>query len=78
MDANTALEYVQSIRSLTNMAHISSAVALYQAGESLYGLFDKVLLIDEGKCAFFGHATDAKAYFENLGMAHPSGILSIH
>jgi len=53
------------------MAHISSAVALYQAGESLYDLFDKVLLIDDGKCAYFGHTRDAKAYFENQGFVCP-------
>jgi ATP-binding cassette, subfamily G (WHITE), member 2, SNQ2 len=42
LDASTALEYVQSVRSLTNMAHVSTAVALYQAGETLYECFDKV------------------------------------
>ena len=30
LDASTALEYVQSLRSLTNMAHISTSVALYR------------------------------------------------
>lgn len=29
LDASTALEYVESLRSLTNMAHISTVVALY-------------------------------------------------
>lgn len=43
LDASTALEYVQAIRTLTNMAQISTAVALYQAGESLFDLFDKVV-----------------------------------
>ena len=42
LDASTALEYVQAIRTLTNMAQVSTAVALYQAGESLFDLFDKV------------------------------------
>jgi ATP-binding cassette subfamily G (WHITE) protein 2 (SNQ2) len=72
LDASTALEYVQSLRSLTNMAHISTSVALYQAGESLYDLFDKVLLIHEGKCCYFGPADKAAAYFKNLGFVQPS------
>ena len=72
LDASTALEYVQSLRSLTNMAHISTAVALYQAGESLYELFDKVVLIDEGKCLYYGPAENAAAYFENLGFNRPA------
>ena len=71
LDASTALEYVQSLRSLTNMAHISTCVALYQAGESLYNLFDKVVLIDEGKCLFYGRAEDAASYFEGLGFRRP-------
>ena len=71
LDASTALEYVQSIRSLTNMAHVSSAVALYQAGETLYQLFDKVLLIDQGKCLYYGPADRAKDYFLGLGFECP-------
>ena len=71
LDASTALEYVQSLRSLTNMARISTSVALYQAGESLYDLFDKVILIDEGKCLYYGSSGKAVAYFEDLGFIRP-------
>lgn len=71
LDASTALEYVQSIRALTNMAHTSTAVSLYQAGESLYELVDKVLLIDQGKCLYFGPADNAKQYFLDLGFDCP-------
>ena len=71
LDASTALEYVQSLRSLTNMAQISTAVALYQAGESLYDLFDKVLLIHEGRCCYFGPADHAADYFKSLGFVQP-------
>jgi ATP-binding cassette subfamily G (WHITE) protein 2 (SNQ2) len=71
LDASTALEYVQSLRSLTNMAQISTAVALYQAGESLYDLFDKVLLIHEGRCCYFGPTEKAADYFKNLGFVKP-------
>jgi ATP-binding cassette subfamily G (WHITE) protein 2 (SNQ2) len=72
LDASTALEYVSSLRSLTNMAHISTAVALYQAGESLYERFDKVLLIDGGECCYFGPADEAVKYFKNLGFEQPA------
>jgi ATP-binding cassette, subfamily G (WHITE), member 2, SNQ2 len=71
LDASTALEYVQSIRSLTNMAHISTAVALYQAGESLFDLFDKVILIDQGQCLYFGPTDTVKQYFQELGFVCP-------
>lgn len=72
LDASTALEYVSSLRSLTNAAGVSTAVALYQAGEQLYDLFDKVLLIDEGRCCYFGPAENAKQYFLDLGFVSPN------
>ncbi|KAH7135767.1 ABC-2 type transporter-domain-containing protein [Dendryphion nanum] len=71
LDSSTALEYVQSLRSLTNMANISTSVALYQAGQSLYELFDKVLLIDDGRCCYFGPTDKATDYFKNLGFVQP-------
>ena len=71
LDASTALEYVQSLRTLTNMTHISTCIALYQAGETLYELFDKVVLIEEGKCLYYGSTEEAAAYFEELGFERP-------
>lgn len=71
LDASTALEYVRSIRAMTNMADTSTAVSLYQAGESLYDLADKVLLIDEGQCLYFGPSDLAKQYFLDLGFDCP-------
>ncbi|KAI0132440.1 ABC drug exporter AtrF [Xylariales sp. AK1849] len=71
LDASTAVEYVQSLRTLTNMAQVSTAVSLYQAGESLYNLVDKVLLIDQGQCLYYGSADLAKQYFLDLGFECP-------
>ncbi|ROW15604.1 hypothetical protein VPNG_02208 [Cytospora leucostoma] len=71
LDAATAVEYVQALRTLTNMAQVSTAVSLYQAGESLYKLVDKVLLIDEGQCLYYGSSDDAKQYFLDLGFDCP-------
>lgn len=71
LDASTAVEYVQSLRTLTNMAQVSTAVSLYQAGESLYNLVDKVLLIDKGQCLYYGSADDAKKYFVDMGFECP-------
>lgn len=39
----------------------------YQAGESIYELFDKVLVLDKGHQVFYGPPSEARAYFENLG-----------
>lgn len=71
LDSSTAKEYVESLRALTNMTHISTAAALYQVGESLYNLFDKVILIHEGECAYFGPTDHAAQYFKDLGFVQP-------
>ncbi|KAI1106731.1 ABC-2 type transporter [Jackrogersella minutella] len=71
LDASTAVEYLQSLRALTNMAQVSTAVSLYQAGESLYNLVDKVLLIDNGQCLYYGPSDRAKQYFLDLGFDCP-------
>ncbi|RYP81362.1 hypothetical protein DL769_002008 [Monosporascus sp. CRB-8-3] len=64
-------ERKRSLRALTNMANISTAVSLYQAGESLYNLADKVLLIDSGRCLYYGTTDRAKQYFHDLGFDCP-------
>ncbi|KAI2473412.1 ABC-2 type transporter [Annulohypoxylon bovei var. microspora] len=71
LDASTAVEYIQSLRALTNMAQVSTAVSLYQAGETLYNLIDKVLLIDNGQCLYYGASDRAKQYFLDLGFDCP-------
>lgn len=43
----------------------------YQAGEGIYELMDKVLVIDAGRCIFSGPAKDAKQYFIDLGFYCP-------
>ncbi|KAI5288517.1 hypothetical protein KEM54_005147 [Ascosphaera aggregata] len=71
LDASTAMEYVASLRSMTDHSQCSTIVSLYQASENLFKQFDKVMVINAGRCAFFGKATDAKAYFEGLGFECP-------
>jgi ABC-type multidrug transport system ATPase subunit len=33
----------------------------------MYNLFDKVLILDKGMCMYFGYASQAKKYFEDMG-----------
>ncbi len=67
LSASTALEFVQALRIATDVSRISTLVSIYQAGESLYELFDKVCVIYEGKMAYFGPANRARQYFIDMG-----------
>ena len=39
----------------------------YQAGEGIYDLFDKVMVLDHGRQVYFGPPSAARGYFESLG-----------
>ena len=65
--ASTALEFVQALRIATDLARMTTIVSIYQAGESLYQLFDKVCVIYDGRMAYFGPASDARQYFVDMG-----------
>ena len=71
LDASTAVEYVRSLRILTDTLKRTTFVTLYQAGEGIYNLMDKVLLVDEGRMIYCGPANAAKAYFIDLGFECP-------
>jgi ATP-binding cassette subfamily G (WHITE) protein 2 (SNQ2) len=67
LDASTALEFVQALRLGTDIARLTTIVSIYQAGEQLYQLFDKVCVIAEGRMAYFGPARAARQYFIDMG-----------
>ena len=67
LDASTALDFAKSLRVQTDLYKTCTFVSLYQASENIYSLFDKVLVIDEGKQVYFGPAKEARSYFEGLG-----------
>ncbi|KAF9484262.1 pleiotropic drug resistance ABC transporter [Pholiota conissans] len=67
LDSSTALEFVRALRIATDMFKNSTIVSIYQAGESLFEIFDKVCLIYEGRMVYFGPANRARQYFMDLG-----------
>jgi ABC-type multidrug transport system ATPase subunit len=71
LDASTALDYAKSLRIMTDISRRTTFVTLYQAGEGIYELMDKVLVIDEGRMLYQGPANEAKQYFVNLGFHCP-------
>jgi ABC-type multidrug transport system ATPase subunit len=71
LDAASALDYVRSLRIMTDIFDITTIATLYQASNSIFSLFDKVLLLDEGKCIYYGPTKTAKSYFEDMGFYCP-------
>jgi ATP-binding cassette, subfamily G (WHITE), member 2, PDR len=71
LDAATALEFVRSLRIASDIGGATNAVAIYQASQSIYDIFDKAIILYEGRQIYFGPANAAKAYFENMGWYCP-------
>ncbi|KAK4169775.1 putative ABC transporter [Cladorrhinum sp. PSN259] len=71
LDASTALDYAKSLRIMTDVSDRTTITTLYQAGEGIYDLMDKVLVIDEGRMLFQGPAGEARQYFIDLGFHAP-------
>ncbi|KAH9474468.1 Brefeldin A resistance protein [Psilocybe cubensis] len=67
LDSSTALEFARALRIATDLSKDSTIVSIYQAGESLFEIFDKVCLIYEGKMVYYGPANLARQYFINMG-----------
>ncbi|KFA71533.1 hypothetical protein S40288_06824 [Stachybotrys chartarum IBT 40288] len=73
LDASTALEWIKAIRAMTDILGLTTIVTLYQAGNSIYEHFDKVLVLDEGKQIFYGPQKEAVPFMEGLGFLRDGG-----
>ena len=67
LDASTALEFVTALRISTNIAQLTTVASIYQAGENLAQLFDKVIVLNQGRMVYFGPFEQATSYFKSIG-----------
>ncbi|CAO1631936.1 unnamed protein product [Parajaminaea phylloscopi] len=72
LDASTALDYARCLRILTDIGRRTTMATLYQVSESIFDLFDRVSVIDEGRCIYYGPRDRARSYFEELGYFSPA------
>jgi ATP-binding cassette, subfamily G (WHITE), member 2, PDR len=72
LDAATAFEFVNALRTVSDLVGMCHAVAAYQASQAIYDLFDKAIVLYEGREIYFGPTSTAKQYFEDMGwFCHP-------
>ncbi|PRP87448.1 hypothetical protein PROFUN_00659 [Planoprotostelium fungivorum] len=67
LDSAYALSYAKSLRIMSDVLHKTTIATFYQASESIYQLFDRVLVLEKGRCIYFGPTSEAKQYFIDLG-----------
>ncbi|EED13247.1 ABC multidrug transporter, putative [Talaromyces stipitatus ATCC 10500] len=71
LDSATALEFVRTLRTSTKYSGSTAIVAIYQAGQAIYDIFDKTIVLYEGRQIYFGRADDAKRFFIDMGFHCP-------
>ncbi|KAH8899834.1 hypothetical protein GQ53DRAFT_202929 [Thozetella sp. PMI_491] len=71
LDSANAIEFCKTLRLQTELFGSTACVSIYQAPQSAYDLFDKAVVLYEGRQIFFGRADEAKQYFVNLGFECP-------
>ncbi|KAL7273249.1 Multidrug resistance protein [Rhizina undulata] len=71
LDSATALEFVRTLRLSTDVGGSTAIVAIYQASQDAYDVFDKVVVLYEGRQIYFGATTSAKKFFTDMGFHCP-------
>lgn len=71
LDSATAFKFVQSLRTLAKLSSSAHAVAIYQASQAIYDVFDKAVVLYEGRMIYYGPASNGRAFFEKQGWVCP-------
>ncbi|VDC07751.1 unnamed protein product [Peniophora sp. CBMAI 1063] len=71
LDSASALEFVRTLRLQTRYMGSAAAVAIYQASQDIYDVFDKVVVLYEGRQIYFGPCASAKNFFVKMGFDCP-------
>ena len=62
---------MRTLKISTELTGAAAVVAIYQASQSIYDVFDKVALLYEGRQIYFGNIHRAKEYFVEMGFDCP-------
>ncbi|KAL4917894.1 ABC-2 type transporter-domain-containing protein [Aspergillus aurantiobrunneus] len=71
LDSANALEFCRTLNLMTKYSGTTVAVAIYQASQSAYDVFDKVTVLYEGRQIYFGRTDEAKQFFVDMGFECP-------
>ncbi|KAJ7770562.1 ABC-2 type transporter-domain-containing protein [Mycena metata] len=67
LDSATALDFIRTLRLSSQVTGSTCMVAIYQASQNAYDLFDKVIVLYEGRQIYFGPTDSAKEFWISRG-----------
>ncbi|THC94845.1 hypothetical protein EYZ11_005681 [Aspergillus tanneri] len=71
LDSANALEFCKNLQLMSNYAGTTPCVAIYQASQKAYNVFDKVVVLYEGHQIYFGPTNEARQFFTDMGFDCP-------
>jgi ABC-type multidrug transport system ATPase subunit/ABC-type multidrug transport system permease subunit len=71
LDSASALEFTRGLKIASKTIGMSHGVAIYQASQAIYDLFDKAIVLYQGRQIYFGPADKARQYFIDMGYECP-------
>ncbi|PON69613.1 ABC transporter, G [Parasponia andersonii] len=75
-DLAATYDLVDTLRAISRIQQSSAVMSLTQLSQQVFDLFDRVILLCDGKVLFQGPRQDAIPYFANLGYIKPSHVES--
>jgi ABC-type multidrug transport system ATPase subunit len=73
LDSFNSVNVMSSLRKLASNGR-TIVCTIHQPRSSIFALFDKILLLSEGRAVYFGDAQDALPYFRSLQFPSPEGF----
>ncbi|KAL3477459.1 ABC transporter Cdr4 [Aspergillus californicus] len=71
LDSANALEFCKNLALMSKYTGTTALVAIYQASQSAYDVFQKVTVLYQGRQIYFGPTSEAKQFFVNMGFEFP-------
>lgn len=71
LDAASALEFTKALKIAAKTGGMCHGVAIYQASQAIYDLFDKAIVLYQGRQIYFGPTDKARQYFIDMGWECP-------
>lgn len=68
LDSTAAYRLVSTLGSLVQRGK-TIVTSMHQPSSRVYQMFDKVLVLSEGRCLYFGKGSEAMSYFESVGLS---------
>lgn len=71
LDSATTLDITKAIRDIAQRSRAVVVSSMQQPPEEVFDQFDKLCVLDAGRCLYFGPTQEAAAYFTSLGFTRP-------